>query len=95
MYQCFFRIIGEFIAYRMEDMDWCGYEDEETGEWICSLIVVYDPATSSNLPKQRWHRATDKINQVNTACFITILTRSVHIYYNVSSKHLRSGVIDH
>ena len=65
MYHCFFLNIGEFIPYRMEDMDWCGYEDEETGEWYCSLIVVYDPATSNNLPKQRWHRATDKINQVN------------------------------
>ena len=48
----------------MEDMDWYGYEDEETGEWICSLVVVYDPSLS-NMPKKRWHRALDKINKVN------------------------------
>jgi hypothetical protein len=47
----------------MEDMDWYGYEDEETGDWICSLVVVYDPAFSK-MPKQRWHRALDKINKV-------------------------------
>ena len=47
----------------MEDMDWYGYEDEETGEWIPSLVVVYDP-TLSNMSKSRWHRALNKINKV-------------------------------
>ena len=58
-----FGFIGEYIPYKMEDMDWYGYEDEVTGEWICSLVVVYDPALSK-MPKQRWHRALDKINKV-------------------------------
>ena len=57
------HFIGEYIPYKMEDMDWYGYEDEVTGEWICSLVVVYDPALSK-MPKQRWHRALDKINKV-------------------------------
>ena len=53
----------------MEDMNWYGYEDEETGEWISSLVVVYDPAFSK-MPRQRWHRALDKINKVTFSnCF--------------------------
>ena len=56
----------------MEDMDWYGYEDEVTGEWICSLVVVYDPALAK-MPKQRWHRALDKINKVTiSTTFIMI-----------------------
>ena len=65
-------LIGEYIPYKMEDMDWYGYEDEVTGEWICSLVVVYDPALSK-MPKQRWHRALDKINKVMILkCYGTI-----------------------
>ena len=59
---------GEYIPYKMEDMDWYGYEDEVTGEWICSLVVVYDPALSK-MPRQRWHRALAKINQVRILFF--------------------------
>ena len=59
----FFVSKGEYIPYKMEDMDWYGDEDEETGDWICSLVVVYDPACSK-MPRQRWHRALDKINKV-------------------------------
>ena len=48
----------------MADLEWNGYEDEVTGEWISNLVVVYDPAMSK-MPKQRWHRALNKINKVN------------------------------
>ena len=55
---------GEYIPYTMADLEWNGYEDEVTGEWISNLVVVYDPAMSK-MPKQRWHRALNKINKVN------------------------------
>ena len=61
-------ILGDFIPYTMEDLEWYGYEDEVTGEWIGSLVVVYDPSTAigGDMNRERWHRALHKINQVQT-----------------------------
>ena len=72
----------------MEDMDWYGYEDEVTGEWICSLVVVYDPALSK-MPKQRWHRALDKINKV------ILLTSYIFLLENVSWMKPHSNIKFH
>ena len=70
---------GEYIPYTMADLEWNGYEDEVTGEWISNLVVVYDPAMSK-MPKQRWHRALNKINKVKFRfCIIFVLGSNVTI----------------
>ena len=74
----------------MADLEWNGYEDEVTGEWISNLVVVYDPAMSK-MPKQRWHRALNKINKVKFRfCMIyvqmTRLTNEIYIYFQYRNK---------
>ena len=76
----------------MADLEWNGYEDEVTGEWISNLVVVYDPAMSK-MPKQRWHRALNKINKVKTQILYNIicpeiirLTNEIYIYFQYRNK---------
>ena len=69
---------GEYIPYTMADLEWNGYEDEVTGEWISNLVVVYDPAMSK-MPKQRWHRALNKINKVKFRFCIIYVQRVIRL----------------